>query len=196
MGDMEQLTQLVERLLTSTNTSMEHADARNRDLLQQLIAGRPNAEAIRAEKVAKLGALLRKSLKLKDFKEGEIPIKEWLRRWNHEVESTKKMCGIADDLSREEGISIFKDRLDFAVIKRLNMSFVSRDPVVTWANVTWDNLSTILKEEFGPKVSQVGQVLQQFGPQRFKKTEEMSVARFTHEWVEQLPECMCPSTAE
>ena len=106
------------------------------------------------------------------------------------------MCGIADDLSRDEGISIFKDRLDFTVIKRLNMSFASRNPAVTWANVTWDVLSTILKEEFGPKVSQVGQVLQQFGPQRFKKTEEMSVARFTHEWVEQLPECMCPSTAE
>ena len=196
MSDLEQLTQLVERLLNSTHTSMEHADQRQRDLMQQLIAGRPNAEAIRAEKISKLGAVLRKSLKLKDFKEGDMPIKEWLRRWNYEVDSQKKMCGIVGDLTRDEGISIFKDRLDFTVIKRLEMTFAGRDPVVTWEDVTWVDLSTILKEEFGPKVSQVGQVLQQFGPQRFKKTSEMTVASFTHDWVEQLPECMCPSTAD
>ena len=196
MGDMEQLNALVERLLTSTHNSMEAADQRNRDLVQQLIAGRPNAAAVRAEKVAKLGAALRKSLKLKDFKEGDMPIKEWLRRWNHEVESQKKMCGIVGDLTRDEGIDIFKDRLDFTVVKRLDLTFAGRDPVVTWADVTWEVLSGILKDEFGPKVSQVGQVLMQFGPQRFKKTSEMSVASFTHDWIEQLPECMNPTTAD
>ena len=164
-GDMQQIAALVERLLTSTHTSMEHADQRQRDLMQQLIAGRPNAEAIRAEKISKLGAVLRKSLKLKDFKEGDMPVKEWLRRWNYEVDSQKKMCGIVGDLTRDVGISIFKDRLDFTVIKRLEMTFAGRDPAVTWEDVTWEDLSTILKEEFGPKVSQVGQVLQQFGPQ-------------------------------
>merc|ERR1711888_20988 len=76
------------------------------------------------------------------------------------------------------------------------MSFAGRDPLVTWAEVTWDELSNIMREEFGPKVSQVGQVLQQFGPLRFKKTLEMSVASFAHQWAEQLPECMCPSTAD
>ena len=196
MSDLEQLTQVLERLLTSQNTSMEAAERRQRDLVQQLIAGRPGAEAIRAEKISKMGAALRKSLKLKDFKEGDMPIKEWLRRWNYEVESQKKICGIVGDLTREEGIGIFKDRLDFTVIKRLEMSFRGRDPVVTWEDVTWQNLSTILKEEFGPRVSQVGQVLLQFGPQRFKKTNEMTVASFTHDWLEQLPECMCPSTAD
>ena len=186
MGDMEQLRELVERLVTSTHNSMEAADQRNRDLVQQLIAGRPDVAAVRAEKVAKLGAALRKSLKLKDFKEGEMPIKEWLRRWNHEVASQKKMCGILDDLTRNEGIDIFKDRLDFTVVKRLDLSFAGRDPVVTWADVTWEGLSTILKEEFGPKLSQVGEVLMQFGPGRFKKTSEMSVASFAHDWVELL----------
>ena len=47
---MEQLTRLVERLLNSTNASMEHADERQRDLMQQLVAGRPDAAAVRAEK--------------------------------------------------------------------------------------------------------------------------------------------------
>ena len=181
MGDLNEISALVERLLTSNASAMEAADQRNRDLLQQMIAGRPNAAAIRSEKIAKLGAALRKSLKLKDFKEGEVPVKEWLRRWNHEVESQKKMCGILDDLTREEGIDIFKDRLDFTVVKRLNLTFAGRDPVVTWANVTWESLSDIMKEEFGPKVSQVGQVLKQFSPGRFKKTSEMSVASFTHD---------------
>ena len=36
----------------------------------------------------------------------------------------------------------------------------------------------------------------QFGPGRFKKSSEMSVASFTHDWVEQLPECMTPTTDE
>merc|ERR1712179_750046 len=33
----------------------------------------------------------------------------------------------------------------------------------------------------------------QFGPGRFKKSSEMTVAKFTHQWQEQLPECMTPS---
>ena len=137
MSDLNEIAALVERLLTSNANAMEAADQRQRDLMQQLIAGRPDAAAIRAEKVAKLGAALRKSQKIKDFKEGEMPVKEWLRRWNHEVESLRKMCGLPDDLTREEGIGIFKDRLDFTVVKRLDLAFAGRDPVVTWANVTW-----------------------------------------------------------
>ena len=42
--------------------------------------------------------------------------------------------------------------------------------------------------------AQVGEVLLQFGPGRLKKTSEMSVASFTHEWQEQLPDCMVPTT--
>ena len=175
MGDMEQIRELVDRLLTSNANAMEAADLRQRELLQQMLAGRPDAIAARAEKVAKLGAALRKSTKIKDFKEGDIAIKEWLRRWEHEVESLKKLCGIPDMLSREEGIGIFKDRLDYTVIKRVESVFASKDPVVTWANVTWQILKDILKEEFGPKVAQVGEVLMQFGPGRFKKSSEQSV---------------------
>ena len=80
MGDLAQITDLVERLVAANQAASEAADERQRDLMQHLVAGRPNAEAIRAEKVAKLGAVLRKSLKLKDYKEGDMPVKEWLRR--------------------------------------------------------------------------------------------------------------------
>ena len=61
MGDLAQITALVERLLAANHASTEAADVRQRDLMQQLIAVRPNAEAVRAEKVAKSGAVLRKS---------------------------------------------------------------------------------------------------------------------------------------
>merc|ERR1712237_135035 len=151
---------------------------------------------VQESKCVHLGAALRKSTKISDFKEDEMPVKEWLRRWNYEVSSLRMLHGIPDDLTREEGIGLFKDMLDFSVIKRLELVFVAKDPVVTWANVDWEGLSGILRDEYGPKVSQVGQVLQQFGNQRFKKTEGMSVASFTHQWTEQLPECMCPSTEE
>ena len=54
--DMEQLTQLVERLVTSQSNSMDLADQRMRDLMQQLLAARiPDAAAARAEKLVKLG---------------------------------------------------------------------------------------------------------------------------------------------
>ena len=117
MGDVEALTELLSRLLRSNEEGKEAADQRQRDLIVQLVAARPDAAAIRAEKVAKLGAALRKSTKIKEFKEDECSIKEWLRRWEHEVESLKKMCGINDALTREEGIEVFRDRLDYTVIK-------------------------------------------------------------------------------
>ena len=131
MGDMEQLRQLVADLMKCNMEAQVAADQRQRDLLQQLIAARPDAAAIRAEKIARLGAALRESVKIKDFKEGDCAIKEWLRRWEHEVDSLKKLCGIADPLSREEGVGIFRDRLDYSVIRRLESVFAGRDPVVT-----------------------------------------------------------------
>ena len=194
MGDVQALSELLTRLLQSNEEGKEAADQRQRELIAQLVAARPDVAALRADKVAKLGAALRKSTKIKDFKEDDCAIKEWLRRWEHEVESLKKMCGIPDALTRDEGVGIFKDRLDYTVIKRLDSAFAAKDPVWTWAAITWNELKDILKEEFGTKVAQVGEVLLQFGPGRLKKTSEQSVASFTHEWLEQLPECMTPNT--
>merc|ERR1712030_214222 len=110
MGDIPELANLVSSLLTSNAEGQVAADQRQRELIAQVLAARPDAAVLRADKIAKLGTTLRKSTKIKDFKEGDCSIKEWLRRWEHEVESLKKMCGIADLLSREEGVGIFKDR--------------------------------------------------------------------------------------
>ena len=183
MGDLEQLSGLLGQLLRSNAEDKVAAAERQQELIAHLIAARaPDAAAARAEKISKLGAALRKSVKIKEFKEDcECSIKEWLRRWEHEVESLKKMCGINDVLSRDEGIEIFKDRLDYTVVKRLDSAFTAKDPVWTWEDVTWEQLKTILKEEYGPKVAQVGEVLLQFGPVRLKKTGDMTVASFTHQ---------------
>ena len=90
--DMHQLADLVERLVTSQNASNVQADQRQRELVQQFLVGRPDAAEIRAEKISKLGAALRKSTKLEDFKEEGIPIKEWLRRYRLElVESAARL---------------------------------------------------------------------------------------------------------
>ena len=43
---------------------------------------------------------------------------------------------------------------------------------------------------------QVSEVLLQFGPTRLKKAPEVNVAKFTHNWLEQYPECMKPETED
>ena len=100
--DMDQLVELVERLVTTQNNSNEQADQRQRELVQQFMIGRPDAAAIRAEKISKLGIALRKSTKLEDYKEDGIPIKEWLRRYSLELTSLRVLQGLPDDLTRED----------------------------------------------------------------------------------------------
>ena len=51
-----------------------------------------------------------------------------------------------------------------------------------------------MREEYDSKIAPVSKVLLQFGPSCLKKENEMSVAKFTHNWLEQLPECMTPVT--
>ena len=104
------------------------------------------------------------------------------------------MSGIADDLSRDEIVELFKDKLEYAVVKRLDTAFTAKEPAWTWAAVTYENLKIIMKEEYGSKIAEVSEVLLQFGPSRFKKASEMTVAKFTHLWQEQLPECMTPNS--
>ena len=71
--------------------------------------------------------------------------------------------------------------------------FAAKDAPWTWEEVTYDDLKVIMKEEYGSKIAEVSEVLLQFGPGRFKKSSEMTVAKFTHQWQEQLPECKTPS---
>ena len=50
MGDMEQLRQLVANLMKCNAEAQVAADQRQRDFLQQLIAARPDAAAIREDR--------------------------------------------------------------------------------------------------------------------------------------------------
>ena len=69
------------------------------------------------------------------------------------------MNGSAGDLQREELVELFKDRLEYQVVKRLDTAFAAKDPVWTWADVTYDQLKAIMKEEYGSKIAEVSEVL-------------------------------------
>ena len=103
------------------------------------------------------------------------------------------MYNITDDLTRDEIVEHFKERMEYQVIKRLDTAFSAKDPVWTWEEVTYDQLKDIMKVEYGSKLHPVSEVLQQFGPNRYTKPSEMSISKFTHLWQEQLPECMKPN---
>ena len=81
---------------------------------------------------------------IKEFKEvSDISIKEWLTRFDQEVTTLKRMYNVTDDLTCDEIVQLFKDRLDYKVIKRLDTSFAAKDPVWTWAGVTYDQLKVV-----------------------------------------------------
>ena len=83
----------------------------------------------RTEKFNKLAYSLRKSHKVKEYKDaGTEIIKEWLSKFDQEITTLKRYNGIADDLTREEYVELFKDRLDHQVINRLNTAFLAKDP--------------------------------------------------------------------
>ena len=76
----------------------------------------------------------------------------------------KKIASIAGDLQREEIVDLFKDRLEYQVVKRLDTAFAAKD-----ADVTYDQLKAIMKEEYAIKITQVSEVLLQCGPTRMKR---------------------------
>ena len=141
------------------------------------------AAAKRAEKFAKLELSMRKSVKLKDFKEGQenITVKEWLNKFDEEMLACKRMSGIAGNLTREEVVVLFRDKLDYAVLKRFNSAFEAKAVPLQWAAVTYKGLQDVLKQEYEPKICDVSEVLLQFGPGRMRKSPSTSVAKFTHQ---------------
>ena len=75
------------------------------------------------------------------------------------------------------------------------MAFVAKEPPWTWEEVTHDQLKAIImRDKYEKKTTKVSEVLLQFGPECMKKPAEMSVAKFVHQWQEQLPECLLPTT--
>ena len=118
-----------------------------------------------------------------------------VKRFDQELIQLKKMSGINDDLNDREYVDSLKDKLDYSVVKRLDTAFPNKDPALTWDHVTKVQLHGVLVEEYGTKETDVSAVLLQFGPNRLKKTADMSVAKFYHLWLEQLPDCMLPGNA-
>ena len=147
MGDIAELKELVAQQSRDAIAAQKRVD----DLIAELARARlaataapahisvvPDAGAIaaaaaaRVDKVSKLGIALRKSYKVKEFKDThDGSVKEWLTRFDQEITTLKKMSGVADDLSRDEIVELFKDKLEYAVVKRLDTAFTAKEPAWT-----------------------------------------------------------------
>ena len=202
--EVEALQVMVSQLLKSSAEQQKNYAAQqqlaaqeNTKLIQALQQARGqqvnvDPDALRREKVSKLGLSLRKSAKIKDFKDSaDVKVKDWYQRFEAEVEHLKLLNGIDNALQRDEFIECLKDKLDHSVIKRLDTKFSTLDPLVTWAGVSLVRVKEIILEEFGTKETNVSSVLLQFGPNRVRKGD-LSVQEFYHKWKDQIPPCMCP----
>ena len=75
--------------------------------------------AVRADKVQRLAIGLRKSNRVKDFKHNkDSNIRTYIKKFDEEIKSLKSMVGIADNLSRDEYVPLFRASLDFNVLKK------------------------------------------------------------------------------
>ena len=106
MGDIEELKNLVAQQARDTASLIAEMARMRAAPAGPAHVPDPDAAAAalvvaRADKVSKLGVSLRKSYKVKEFKDNnEKSVKEWLTRWDQEVNTLKKMCNITDDLTR------------------------------------------------------------------------------------------------
>ena len=84
---------------------------------------------VRAEKLQRLSLALRKSSKVKDFKDNaETDIKIWLKKFDFEIVALKKMVGIDDNLTKAKYIPLIHDKLDYTIVKRLDAIFINSVP--------------------------------------------------------------------
>ena len=152
--------------------------------------------AVRTEKVQRLAMSMRKSNRVKIFKaSGESDINIFLKRFNEELVTLKKMVGINDNLSRQEYVPIFRASLEFSVIERIDQVFM-KDPInpKSWGTFDIVDLHKLMKEEFGAKHTYVANVLKQFGPSRLIKSADKKVQDIYYEWSLSIPEIMKPET--
>ena len=100
------------------------------------------------------------------------------------------MSAVPHPLTRNEWIPCFADKLEFEAKERLQTAMA----VVgyTWDAVTEQQIKDLLISEFAVQESNVSEVLIQFGPNRYKKPSDMSVATYYHKFKAQLPMCMKP----
>ena len=176
MGDVQEMKELVSRLVAeNSRMSQESArrdaeqaerDAKHKDEMERLIAAlaarpqqnqagvvnqQPDTVAVRASALSRVALGLRKSQKLKDFTYSEgSDIKQWLRKFDIEVDAIKKIAGINGNLERQEYVDLLRDKLDYQVLRRLDSVFPARNPVLRWNAVTKAQLHKCLLDEFGP----------------------------------------------
>ena len=175
MGDEEQRQQVLEGIREMSADDMIKTLLKtvqqNADLIQKLTDQAAQAQdpgAVRAEKISKLNLALRKSSKIKDFKDTQdVSMKEWLRKYEAEILVLKRMSGIDDALSSDEMKLLSKDKLDHHVVKRVDTALKNINK--GFDELTYDDFTKLLKQEFGGKVAEVCDVLMQFGPNRLKK---------------------------
>ena len=153
---------------------------------------------VRAEKVQRLSMNMRKSNRIKIFKaSNDSDIRMFIKKFGEEIKSLKQMVGIADALSKEEYVPIFRASLDFTVIERVEQVFKKDvQNVKTWENIAIVDLHKLMKDEFGVKHTDVANVLKQFGPSRLTKSSDKSVQDFYFEWSQAIPEIMKPSSEQ
>ena len=135
---------------------------------------------VRAEKVQRLSMNMRKSNRIKIFKAcNDSDIRMFIKKFGEEIKSLKQMVGIANDLTKEEYVPIFRASLDFTVIERVEQVFKkAANNVKTWNNIAINDLHKLMKDEFGVKHTDVANVLKQFGPSRLTKSSDKSVQDF------------------
>ena len=122
----------------------------------------PNAVIVRSDKIQRMALGLRKWHRVKDFKHGKgSNIREYIKRFEAEISSLKTMVGINDALSKEEYIPLFRDKLDYNVLRRVEQVFKS-DPnnIQTWADISVADLHKLMVNEFGEKLTDVSNVLE------------------------------------
>ena len=192
------LMQKISELLASVNVSGQlQAEANVNGGLRVRVD--PSEDDIRREKISKLYMNLKKSQKVKDYKENsQENVQEWLCKFDLECENIAKMtCNLnltAKPFSNEEYVSCVKEKLDYSAIKRLNSAFETQENVTNWGNITKKKLRELIVAEFGNKEPDVSSVLACFGPDRLKKDKDMKVSKFYQIWREQLPDCLQPKT--
>ena len=54
------------------------------------------------------------------------------------------------------------------MVKRLDTAFAAKEPPWVWADVNYDQLKAIMKEEYASKITQDSEVLLEFGPSCYK----------------------------
>ena len=106
------------------------ADAAAALVLGDAAARAAAAAVARAEKISKIQVNLRKINKIKEYKEStETTVKEWLAKFDTELNNLKKMAVIVGKLTRKEIVHLFKDRFEYKVVKCLDIAFAAIDPL-------------------------------------------------------------------